>query len=105
MVKEIISKDGLLTTLSRTSKDRLQDDVNLTKRRETNTNHIAFSEDELTVKHFWAEETYKDEHFLKANESFVNPEILITLAHSDEDSIRAMFSNPVNKQVLIFRQK
>ena len=99
MLKEVISKDGLLTSLTKTSRDRLQQEVNLKKRREKNTDHISYGEDTITIKHFWAEETYKDKDFLKANESFISPEILKTLAQSDEESIRGMFSRPLNKQV------
>ena len=99
MLKEVISRDGLLASLTKTSRDRLQEEVNLQKRREMNTNHISYGEDTLTVKHFWAEETYKDTDFLKANESFISPDILKTLAQSDEETIRSMFSRPLNKQV------
>ena len=76
MLKEVISKDGLLASLTKTSRDRLHQEVNLKKRREKNTDHISYGEDTLTIKHFWAEETYKDTDFLKANESFIGPEIL-----------------------------
>ena len=99
MLKEVISKDGLLASLTKTSRDRLQEEVNLEKRREKNTDHISYGEDTITIKHFWAEETYKDSDFLKDNESFISPEILKTLAQSDEESIRSMFSRPLNKQV------
>ena len=89
----------MLASLTKTSRDRLQEEVNLKKRRVKNTDHISYGEDTLTVKHFWAEEKYKDKDFLNANESFISPEILKTLAQSDEESIRSMFSRPLNKQV------
>ena len=99
VLKEIISKDGLLASLTKTSRDRLLKDANL-KATRMDSSQITYGNESLTVKHFWAEETYKDTDFLKLNESFTSPEILKMLSQSDEESIRSMFSRPLNKQVL-----
>lgn len=99
VLKEIISKDGILASLTKMSRDRLLHDVDL-NRRELDSSHITYGDTTLTVKHFWAEETYKDTDFLKINESFTSPEILKMLSQSGEESIRYMFSRPLNKQVL-----
>ena len=99
MLKEIISKDGILASLSKTSRDRLLKDAN-PKTTRMDSSQITYGNDNLTVKHFWAEDTYKDTDFLKLNESFTSPEILKMLSQSDEESIRSMFSRPLNKQVV-----
>ena len=88
-----------MASLTKMSRDRLLHDVDM-NRRELDSSHITHGDNTLIVKHFWAEETYKDTDFLKKNESFTSPEILKMLAQSGEESIRYMFSRPLNKQVL-----
>ena len=88
-----------MASLTKMSRVRLLHDVDM-NRRELDSSHITHGDNTLIVKHFWAEETYKDTDFLKKNESFTSPEILKMLAQSGEESIRYMFSRPLNKQVL-----
>ena len=88
-----------MASLTKMSRERLHHDVDL-NRRELDASHITYGDNTLTIKHFWAEETYKDTDFLKINESFTSPEILKMLSQSGEESIRYMFSRPLNKQVL-----
>ena len=97
-MSEIISKTGLLPALSKISKERTTQSVNLQEKRKSNFSHIQIGEDSMCIKHFWSTETYKDARFMEANEGFVNPYLISTCTHSSDEFIKSMFSNPVTNE-------
>ena len=97
LVRELLSRTGLLSTLSNLSRQRLEKEINLETCLPT-FQHIQHSDGWMTAKHFWGEESYLVRQFLQDNESFVSPELLAILCSSSDDLIKSMFQNPVDSQ-------
>ena len=95
VVRELLSRAGLLAALARTSHQRLTQEVDMDQRY-GDLRHSTIGPGSLTVQHFWGEETYTDTGFLEANEGFVSPDIISTLASSGDEAIKLMFSCPLN---------
>ena len=95
LLRELLSRAGLLAALARTSHQRLTQEVDMDQRY-GDLRHSTIGAGSLTVQHFWGEETYTDTGFLEANEGFVSPDIISTLASSGDEAIKLMFSCPLN---------
>ena len=97
LLRETISRTGLLTYLSKMSRQRISeggDEENWRINYET----IKVSNGFLTINHFWGEECYKIANFFSDNEGFLNPDLISTLISSSDDTIKSIFLNPVDKE-------
>ena len=95
VLRELLSRAGLLAALARTSHQRLTQEVDMDQRYGA-LKHTTVGAGWLTVQHFWGEETYTDTGFLEANEGFVSPDLISTLGSSGDEAIKLMFSCPLN---------
>ena len=98
LLREIISKQGLLPALTKLSNERLNtDSIDKTFPELENFKEITRKDGQLKMKHFWGVETYEEKNFLENNESFFNPEFINVLGSSGDDIIKSIFMSPVDE--------
>ena len=97
LLREIISRTGLLTCLSKMSRQRISEEID-TDNWKSNFETLKVSNGFLTINHFWGEECYKIQNFFSDNERFINPDVISMLITSSDDTIKSIFLNPLNKQ-------
>ena len=98
LLREIISKTGLLSSLTKMSHDMIVNDDGQNELDLTNFKHLTRIEGNIQMKHFWGVETYEEKQFLRCNECFVNPDLVTVLSSSADESLKSMFTSHVSEE-------